>query len=66
MKYFTVKEAAEQLSYLMELYINLLETENYMQNGFQKEMRIAEEDIIKFKENDISRTHYPISIASQN
>ncbi|HDR7887492.1 TPA: helix-turn-helix domain-containing protein, partial [Bacillus paranthracis] len=65
MKYFTVKEAAEQLSLSRGIVYKLIRNgELHAEWISKKEMRIAEEDIIKFKKNDISRTHCPISIAS--
>ncbi|EJV87831.1 helix-turn-helix domain-containing protein [Bacillus cereus] len=66
MKYFTVKEAAEQLALPRRIVYKLVSNGKLHAEWIsKKEMRIAEENIIKFKENDISRTHYPISIASQ-
>ncbi|WP_226603042.1 helix-turn-helix domain-containing protein [Bacillus cereus] len=66
MKFFTVKEAAEQLSLSRGIVYKLINSgELYAKWISKKEMRIAEEDIAKFKENDIARTHYPISLASQ-
>ncbi|MHA4160345.1 helix-turn-helix domain-containing protein [Bacillus cereus] len=66
MKFFTIKEAAEQLSLSRGIVYKLINNgELYAKWISKKEMRIAEEDIAKFKENDIARTHYPISLASQ-
>ncbi|RAN76628.1 helix-turn-helix domain-containing protein [Bacillus sp. SRB_331] len=66
MKYFTVKEAAEQLSLSRGIVYKLISNGALHAEWIsKKEMRITEANIVKFKGNDISRTHYPISIASQ-
>ncbi|MEI3892480.1 MULTISPECIES: helix-turn-helix domain-containing protein [Bacillus] len=66
MKFFTVKEASEQLSLSRGIVYKLINNgELYAKWISKKEMRIAEEDIAKFKENDIAKTHYPMSLASQ-
>lgn len=66
MQYFTVKETAEQLSLSRSTVYKLISKGKLNAKWIsKKEMRITEDEIIKFKENSILTTHYPSSKVSQ-
>jgi len=66
MQYFTVKETAEQLSLSRSTVYKLISNGNLNAKWIsKKEMRITEDEIIKFKENSILTTHYPSSKVSK-